>query len=414
LQQGHVSQLIFKGLKAFLGYSSNPSVDVLSALFESAGGEIVSSISHSADLLLFGGNDDAVEWINITEKEIKKGKASKNDISHDKVEALEIAFELASDKKVFTFRYICDCIEEGKKLKADAKSNHLVTLKGSNTLPKNKEKNAEKKGVQEEKVEGLESLIVIDSKLTMKNEKKIAAVEKGKEIKDKGDRDGDMKKGVKVDKRRKVIVERGVNEEDEEEQISIKGRKKSHREVDDVEREQEGKKCTKEIDNIRKKVTTGSNNTSQIKGQSTLLVDDSTFEFPIEQSPAEKTPIKAGRLTRKSISNSSLSPLLSQPSHTQNEVAGILITKFQGKESRKRPIQTVEKSGSREKEGKENSSGNKGIIETKNKSSKLSNIHDESKNKSASSSKREVAEKVEDDDEDEDDEEIDNNASPNW
>mmetsp|Transcript_29492 Transcript_29492/g.28220 ORF Transcript_29492/g.28220 Transcript_29492/m.28220 type:complete len:326 (+) Transcript_29492:2269-3246(+) len=319
-------------------------------------------------------------------------------------------------KKVFTFRYVCDCIEEGQKMKADAKSNHLITLKGSNNLPKKQGKNEEEKGLQGEEVEGLESLNVIDSKLTMKNEKKIAADKKDKESKDKGDSDGGMKKSIKVDKRKKVTVEtgRGADEKKEEEQVGIKGRKRGHREVDDVEREQEREESNKELDNSGKEVATGSSNISQIKVKSSLLEDDSTFDFPIEQSPAEKTPVKSGRLTRKSISNSSPSPLLSQPSHTQNEVAGILVTEFQGKESRKRPIQTVEKSGSREKKGKENSSGNKGVIESKNKSSKLSNPHDESKNKPASLSKREVAEKVEADDEDKEDEEIDDNASPSW
>jgi hypothetical protein len=417
-QQGFESQQIFKGSKAFLGSSTNPSLDVLTALFESTGGEIVQSIE-SAELLLFGGNDDALEWVNTTEKEIKKDKTPNQNKLKEKVDLLESAHKLAGGKKAFTFRYICDCIEEGKKLKADAKSNHLIILKGSNILPRANGKNVEKKGVYGEKEEEMEALNGIDPKLTFNNDKKIAAEKKDKEMKDKREKDGDLIKGVKVDKRKKKVVETGVTVEDE--RISLKGRKRGQGEINDVEVEQGGEvRHTKEVDNARKKVDSiGSSNSSRSRGKSPTLVDDSTFDFAIERSPADKRPpIKAGRLTRKSII-SSASPSLSQPSpkkigNTQDEVAGILITELPGKVSRKRPILTEDISGSREKKGKENSNGNKEINESRNKLSKSSSIYDESKLILVSSSKREVAEN-DDDDEDGDEENDDtSNASPNW
>lgn len=414
-QQGSENQQIFKGSKAFLGSSMNPSIDILKALFESTGGEIVQSIER-AELLLFGGNDDALDWVNTTEKDIKQNKTPNQNKLKEKVDLLESAHELAGDKKAFSFRYICDCIEEGKRLKADAKSNHLIILKGSNVLPRANGKNVEKKGVYAQKEDKMEALNDIDPKSTLKNNKTVVAEKKDKEMKDKREKDADIIIGGKVDKRKKKVVETGVSVENE--RISLKYRKRGQREIDDVEEEQGGEvRHTKEAYNAKKKV----DSIGSRRGKSPTLVDGSIFDFAIEGSPAEKTPpIRAGRLTRKSVI-SSASPSLSQPSpkkigNTQDEVAGILITELPGKASRKRPVQTEEISGSREKKGKENSSGsgNKEINESKNKSSKSSSIHDESKCILVPSNKREIKEK-DDDDEDGDEENDDaSNASPSW
>lgn len=347
-----------------------------------------------------------------------------------------MAYGLAGDKKAFTCKYICDCIEEGKMLKADLKSNHLINLEGPSSLSKDKEKKVDKKGKgvnRKGEGEGEEDVYLNskDSKLAIETDRKVTKEKGEKKVRGKKEEDRDMKGGGRVDKGKKKIEEQGV-ENEVEMQIESKGRKRNREEVDCSGMKQgegEGGAGGEEKGNTdtdhtittnilnsettfssekhtRKSVRSSNIGSSQNKGQPTTLAENDTnklnFHLPVGNSPTEKLP-KAGRLKRKSIPVD-CSPSFSQPSPKkkgnnqienknkknrietntlENEIAENLVA-LSEKGNKKRPLQIGEKADGK---GDAEQKGNRDV-ESKNKSSKVSSIHGGSMNASPSSSER--------------------------